>query len=179
MADEVPTAGGNVAADNIGDVFFQRMKITQGADGVNDGDVSSSNRLWVQGTFYQATQPVSLTSLPALSAGANVIGAVTQSGTWAFTSAKPSSGATTTVDDRDSPRVAILASNSSRLGATIYNDSTAALYLLLASGSASATNFTVKVAADGYYEVPFGYTGAIDGVWASNASGNARVTEFS
>lgn len=36
----------------------------------------------VTGTFWQATQPVSLTSLPALSAGSNVIGAVTQSGTW-------------------------------------------------------------------------------------------------
>jgi hypothetical protein len=31
--------------------------------------------------------------------------------------------------------------------------------------------------ADAYYEVPFGYTGRIDGIWAS-ANGNARVTEM-
>jgi hypothetical protein len=43
----------------------------------------------VTGTFYQATQPVSLVSLPALATGANTIGAIsntsfasTQSGTW-------------------------------------------------------------------------------------------------
>jgi hypothetical protein len=34
----------------------------------------------VTGTFWQATQPVSLASLPALASGANVIGGVTQSG---------------------------------------------------------------------------------------------------
>jgi hypothetical protein len=32
-------------------------------------------------------------------------------------------------------------------------------------------------AANGYYEVPFGYVGAIDGIWAS-ANGNARITEI-
>jgi hypothetical protein len=36
----------------------------------------------VSGTFWQTTQPVSLASLPALATGSNVIGAVTQSGTW-------------------------------------------------------------------------------------------------
>lgn len=36
----------------------------------------------VSGTFWQATQPVSIAALPALAAGGNVIGAVTQSGTW-------------------------------------------------------------------------------------------------
>jgi hypothetical protein len=39
----------------------------------------------VSGTFWQATQPVSLVSLPALATGSNVIGAVTQSGTWNVT----------------------------------------------------------------------------------------------
>lgn len=40
----------------------------------------------VSGTFFQATQPVSLAALPALTAGAAVIGAVTQSGTWTVSS---------------------------------------------------------------------------------------------
>ena len=43
--------------------------------------------------------------------------------------------------------------------------------------TASATSYTVKMVADAYYEVPFGYTGRIDGIWAS-ANGNARVTEM-
>ena len=44
---------------------------------------SISGTVPVSGTFWQATQPVSLTSLPALSSGANTIGAVTQaSGPW-------------------------------------------------------------------------------------------------
>src|SRR5690348_11276879 len=71
----------------------------------------------------------------------------------------------------------ILASNAARLGATVYNDSTAICYLLLNSGTASTTNYTVQLAAGAYYEVPFGYTGAIKAIWAS-ATGNARIAEF-
>lgn len=72
--------------------------------------------------------------------------------------------------------VTLIASNTSRKGATVHNDSTALLYIKF--GSAAATNsFTVRVAAQGYYEVPFGYSGIITGVWAS-ATGNARVTEI-
>ena len=73
----------------------------------------------------------------------------------------------------------ILAANAARRGAAVWNDSTQVLYLLLAAGTASATNCTVKVAADGYYEVPASYSGVIKGVWAADASGAARVTEWS
>jgi hypothetical protein len=71
----------------------------------------------------------------------------------------------------------ILASNANRLGATVYNDSAAILYLSLGTAAASTTDFTVKMVADAYYEVPFGYTGAIRGIWAS-ATGSARVGEI-
>jgi len=75
--------------------------------------------------------------------------------------------------------VTILAANSSRKGATVTNDAGGALlYLLLSTGgTASATAYTVPLVAGAYYEVPFGYTGALVGIWAS-ASGAARVTEF-
>jgi len=73
--------------------------------------------------------------------------------------------------------VTILAANENRKGAAIYNDSSAVLYLLLASGTSSTTNHTVQVAGGWLYEVPFGYTGVIKGIWAS-ATGSARVTEF-
>ena len=72
--------------------------------------------------------------------------------------------------------VTILAANTARLGATVYNDSTVTLYLKLGA-TASTTSFTVKLIGDAYYEVPFGYYGIIEGIWAS-ATGVARVTEL-
>ena len=46
MADNIgytPGSGATVSADEILGILFQRIKLTLGADGVNDGDVSSSN----------------------------------------------------------------------------------------------------------------------------------------
>lgn len=73
--------------------------------------------------------------------------------------------------------VAILALNAARIGATIYNDSTAILYLKFGA-TASATSYTVQLGPSDYFETPFGYSGQIDGIWVS-ANGNARVTELS
>lgn len=94
MADDIgytPGAGATIAADEVVGVLFQRIKLTLGADGVNDGDVSAANpvpvsgalsvsnfpaqtgltdaqlrasAVPVSGTFFQATQPVSAASLP-------------------------------------------------------------------------------------------------------------------
>lgn len=54
MADNttlpVPTTSGDViAADDIGGVKFQRVKVTLGADGANDRDVSSANPIPIVG----------------------------------------------------------------------------------------------------------------------------------
>lgn len=72
--------------------------------------------------------------------------------------------------------VTLLASNASRIGATISNDSTSNLFLKLGAIAAS-TSYTVKLSTDDFFEVPFGYTGIIDGIW-SVASGDARITEL-
>lgn len=88
---------------------------------------------------------------------------------------KPSATATHSNVSSSATNVTILASNTARRGATVYNDSTQILYLKLAA-TASATSFTVKMQPDAYFEVPFGYTGIIDGIWAS-ANGSARVVE--
>ena len=60
MADNttLPGTGNVIAADDIGGVLFQRVKLIHGADGVNAGDVAAANPL-----------PVSVASLP-LPAGA-------------------------------------------------------------------------------------------------------------
>lgn len=77
--------------------------------------------------------------------------------------------------------VTLLAANASRKGATIYNDSATEVLSVFLGAGASATQFTVKLAAGasigGYYEVPYGYTGVITGIWTA-AVGNARVTEL-
>lgn len=74
--------------------------------------------------------------------------------------------------------VTLLAANSSRRGAIIFNDSTAALYIKFGS-TASTSSFTYKVFPAGTWEMSPGivYTGIIDGIWDS-ATGNARVTEL-
>lgn len=71
----------------------------------------------------------------------------------------------------------LLAANSSRKGVSIWNNSTATLYVELGA-TASSTVYTVKLDAGGYYETPYGYTGAIAGSWSA-ANGNALVREFS
>lgn len=71
----------------------------------------------------------------------------------------------------------LLSANSARLGATIYNDATASLLVLLGS-PASAINFTLKMAPDSYYEVPFNYLGIITGIWTAAGAGAARCTSL-
>lgn len=73
--------------------------------------------------------------------------------------------------------VTLLAANSNRKGATFYNDSTKILYLKMGA-TASTSSFTIKMAANSYFELPLPcYTGIIDGLW-SNVNGAVNVTEF-
>ena len=74
----------------------------------------------------------------------------------------------------------ILAANVNRLGATVFNDSTATLFLSLSVAASSASSFTVRLTSGGYYELPNdaqGYVGTITGIWSA-ANGAARVTEM-
>lgn len=71
----------------------------------------------------------------------------------------------------------LFSSNAGSNGRTVFNDSTAVLYLKYGT-TASATSYTVQIAAGGYYEFPQPvYDGQVDGIWAS-ANGNARVTSW-
>lgn len=72
--------------------------------------------------------------------------------------------------------VVLLAANSSRKGGTIWNNSSANLFIELGA-TASATTFTARVDPGGYYEIPFSYTGTIAGIWSA-ANGNALVREL-
>lgn len=74
----------------------------------------------------------------------------------------------------------LLAPNTRILGASVFNDSTAILYVLQGQGTASATNFSVKLDAGDYWETPnrSWVRGGITGIWASDASGAARITTW-
>jgi hypothetical protein len=108
--------------------------------------------------------------------GSGVTQPVTGTGTFTTKEVKAATATTTSVNDTASSTT-LLASNANRLGATVFNDSTVSLYLKLGA-TASTSSFTVLMVAASYYEVPFGYTGVIDGIWASDASGAARILEL-
>jgi hypothetical protein len=156
--------GDTYAADEISSVKYQRVKIVLGADGVNDGDVSSANKMPVSGPLTDTE--LRATALPVDASGAIV---PTQK-VRASTPSQSSVGNSTS-------SVTLLSANASRLGATIYNDDSSASLKVKLGTTASSTSFTVLLAPGGYYEVPFGYTGRIDAI-ASVASGNARITEL-
>lgn len=74
--------------------------------------------------------------------------------------------------------VTILATNHARLGATIHNDSTEVMYVLLSDVDCTTDVYTTSLLADGYYELPYGYTGPVSATWYAPSSGFARVTEL-
>lgn len=127
-------------------------------------------------------------SLPVVLASDQSAIPVTQSGTWtvqpgntANTTAwlvKELRAATPTTSNvaASATNVTCLASNANRLGATLFNDSTVHVFAKFGA-TATSSSFTYKVEGGGTLEVPFGYTGIIDCIWAS-ATGNARVTEL-
>lgn len=71
----------------------------------------------------------------------------------------------------------LLAANAAaRLGVSVFNDSSATLYLKTGA-VASTASFTVKILPGGYWECPYGYSGIVDGIWDA-AAGAALVTEY-
>ena len=73
--------------------------------------------------------------------------------------------------------VPLFAEAGSANGRTVFNDSSAILYLKFGT-TASVTSYTVQIPAGGYFEFPVPvYAGEADGIWAS-ATGNARTTAW-
>lgn len=89
----------------------------------------------------------------------------------------PAASSSVTSVAGNASNVTLLSSNSSRKFATFFNESTAVLYLKLGS-TASTSSYTVQIPSQGYYEMPYRYTGQIDGIWSA-ANGNVRITELS
>lgn len=181
------------AASANGDAGVPAMAIQQStpADTAANADYvmlqMSGGKLWVQGTQAEDAAHVSADiGSYILAVIQNTLAASAADGDYG--SVKTDSVGATWTRDRNSTtpsqssvassatNVTILSSNVNRLGATIFNDSTQVLYLKLGA-TASTSSYTVQLASNAYYEVPFSYTGQIDGIWAS-ANGNARITEL-
>lgn len=73
--------------------------------------------------------------------------------------------------------VVLFAAAGGAKGRTVWNDSTAVLYLKFGA-TASTTSYTVQLSAGAFYEFPQPlYGGLVHGIWAS-ANGAARTTEW-
>lgn len=122
--------------------------------------------------YLRIVTPATPSAGAAIAAGNNNIGDVD------VATLPSSSTATLTNVASSATNVTLIASNAVRKGLLIFNDSTAVLYVKFGT-TASATSYTVQIAAGGYWEMPADcvYTGRVDGIWAS-ANGNARITEL-
>jgi len=86
-------------------------------------------------------------------------------------------GGTGSTDFTSTSYGTIATASTGRLGCTIFNTGPGNLHVLLGTGTASTSNFTVRLSAGDYYEVPFNYTGLIGGIFAT--AGTAEVTQLS
>jgi hypothetical protein len=74
--------------------------------------------------------------------------------------------------------VTLWAGGTGRNVRLVSNDSTVAMYIKFGS-AASLTDFTIKVAIGGYYELPQPlYGGIVTAIWDAGPTGNARLTEY-
>ena len=72
MSDNInvtPGAGDTVAADDVGGVKHQRVKLTLGGDGVSDGDVASGNPMPVTAPDLSSALEAALLMLSAILEG--------------------------------------------------------------------------------------------------------------
>lgn len=84
--------------------------------------------------------------------------------------------ATLTTQADQATNVTLKASNAARLSILIFNDSTAILYVKYGA-TATADDWNYRLQAGESLREDL-YTGIIDGIWASDAAGKARITEF-
>jgi hypothetical protein len=87
-----------------------------------------------------------------------------------------SSTSTVTSVNDTATSVTLIVANTAAKERIIQNDSTSTLYVKFGT-TASATDYSVKLYTDDVLVT--GYKGRIDGIWSSDASGAAKITETS
>lgn len=91
-------------------------------------------------------------------------------------SPEPTNKAIASTINASTTNVLLVSSSYSRKGLTIWNNSSSNLYIDYAS-DVSASYFAIKILPNGSYELPYGYTGEIHGIWDA-ATGQAFIREF-
>lgn len=119
------------------------------------------------------------TLIPADAANGLDVDVTRVTGTVTVAPSAASSATLSNVSDTASS-ASLLASNSSRRGVLLHNNSSSTLYVKYgATASIAAGGYSVKIPADGYWEMPLPiYTGAVDGIWSVDASGYVNITEL-
>ena len=129
----------------------------------------------VTGTFFQATQPVSMaTNTPDVTdRAARLLGVVTANG-------QAASSSTVTNVAASATNVTLKASNASRKALYIFNAGTNNLFVKLGATATTTTSFTAMIAPNGFWELPDYqiYTGIVDGIWTATGGNGALVTEL-
>jgi hypothetical protein len=67
------------------------------------------------------------------------------------------------------------ASNSNRKLLTVFNEGGGTLFILLGSGTASTTNYSLRILSGDYYELEK-YTGEVNAIFGT--AGTAKITEI-
>jgi hypothetical protein len=98
------------------------------------------------------------------------------SGTVTANPATSTSGGTGATTATSTTFATALASNTSRKGATIFNEGTGIMYLTIGTATTSTSQYTTRLSGGDYYELPYNYTGQIGYIFGS--AGTARVTEI-
>lgn len=146
-------------------------------NGVYYADLNANAIRVFASTISAGTVTVTLvaTSVPG---GRPTIGVqATQSGSWNVGPVIAGSSAVTTVTS-DTTTKTLLASNTNRKQAFIYNNSTAKLYVKMGlTASPTSWSFIVDPERSFVLPTPPIYSGAITGFWDSS-SGDARITEI-
>ena len=173
-----PGTGGDVIATEDPGLGYKIpvSKIRIGAADIDGGDVTITNPFPIAITDgYIGQVTVKNSSVAATDIDRALVVALSPNSTGIVTP-KKSTAANQTSIPASLSNITLLSSNSTRMGATVYNSSSGFLYLILGA-TASATSFTVPINPGGYYETPFNYSGIISGIW-SNTDGYAMITEL-
>ena len=173
-----PTTPLNVAADDIAGAWHQRVKLSVGADGAASDAVPVSNGMDVTGAAVQAVGLVAqLDDTSPSAVTENQFGPLRMSSRRAVLVEQlgvPNAAITTQADQNTN--ATLIAANAKRRRVIIVNDSTEILYVKYGA-TATTDDWTRRLQAGEEMQEDV-YTGQIDGIWAANASGKARVTEI-
>jgi len=152
---------------------LESITVTMGQVTVTGGltDVQLRASAVTVGGTVTVGNSLTISSLPAIS------GTVTaNAGTGTFVISDKGTTGEGTVTSLTSTSSAVLkASNPNRKLLTVFNEGSGTLFILLGSGTASTTNYSLRILSGDYYELEK-YTGEVNAIFGS--AGTAKITEI-